>query len=205
VSRAPADALASFGRAMAERGLRWYVFGAQAVLAYGRPRLTADVDVAVELAGAAASGLVAALAAHGFELRFPLTAAHLREARLLPMVHAPSAIPFDVVITAPGLDEELLDRARPTDLGGTLAPVISVEDLVALKILAGRRKDLEDVRGVLAEQRGRIELGRTRDVLAAFEAATGDHRLLARLERLVLSAAPEVPAGEKPRRSKRRP
>lgn len=30
--------------AMADRRARFYVFGAQAVVAYGRPRLTADVD-----------------------------------------------------------------------------------------------------------------------------------------------------------------
>lgn len=46
--------LRSLGVAFAARGLRWYVFGAQAVVAHGRPRLTADVDVAVDLAGASA-------------------------------------------------------------------------------------------------------------------------------------------------------
>lgn len=33
-------------------GVRWYLFGAQAVIAYGAPRLTADADVTVELGDA---------------------------------------------------------------------------------------------------------------------------------------------------------
>src|SRR5262249_46485204 len=156
----PAELFAAFDRVMQERGWRWYVFGAQAVLAYGRPRLTADVDITVEPTGAGAADLVAALASNGFELRFPLSPEHLRDARLLPMVHAATAMPLDLVIAAPGLDEEFLARARPVDLGGVLVPVISVEDLLAMKVLAGRRKDLEDVRGVLIEQRGRIDLAR---------------------------------------------
>lgn len=194
---APAELLRAFGLVMRERGRRWYVFGAQAVLAYGRPRLTADVDVAVELIGGTPADLVAELAPGGFGLRFPLSTEHLREARLLPMVHLPSAMPLDLVIAAPGLDEELLDRARPIDIEGVEVPVVSVEDLVAMKVLAGRRKDLEDVRGVLVEQRGRIDLARTREVLAAFEAVTGDRTLIARLDRLVRATEGDRGAGRR--------
>lgn len=90
---AVAELLAAFGAAMRERGLRWYVFGAQAVVAHGRPRLTADVDVTVELTDAGTGELVALLGRHGFDLRFPLSPEHLQEARLLPMVHAPMDMP----------------------------------------------------------------------------------------------------------------
>ena len=58
-----------------------------------------------------------------------------------------------------------------------------------MKVLAGRRKDLEDVRGVLAVQEDRVNLGRVRDFLGALESATGERKLLARLERLVRAAA----------------
>ena len=158
---APAELLAALARAFAERRWRWYVFGAQAVVAHGRPRLTADVDASVDAAGASPATVVAALAPHGFDLRFQLSPEHLASARLLPIVHAPSAMPLDLTLAAPGLDEEFLDRARPFDFGGVVVPVISAEDLVAMKVLAGRRKDLEDVRGVLVEQAGRLDSRRS--------------------------------------------
>jgi hypothetical protein len=186
---APAELLAALGDAMRARGWRWYVFGAQAVAAYGRPRLTADVDVTIEAMGAGASEVIAMLDPHGFAPRFALSAERLREARLLPMVHVPSGFPLDLVIASPGLDEEFLARARPLDLGGVEAPVVSVEDLVVMKVLAGRRKDLEDVRGVLAVQEDRVDLARVRDLLGALASATGERKLLARLERLVRAAA----------------
>jgi hypothetical protein len=196
---AAAELLAALGRVMRERGWRWYVFGAQAVVAHGRPRLTADVDAAVDPAGAEPAAIVGALAAHGFALRFPLSAEHLRAAKLLPMVHAPSGMPLDLVIAGPGLDQELLDRARPLDLGGVEVPVVSAEDLVAMKLLAGRRKDLEDVRGVLVEQEGRLDLARIRDVLASIEAVTGEPTLLPRLERLLRGARRGSPRSRKPK------
>lgn len=43
-----ADLLAALAGALGELGVRWYLFGAQAVLIHGRPRLTDDVDVTWE-------------------------------------------------------------------------------------------------------------------------------------------------------------
>jgi hypothetical protein len=185
-----AELLLAFERVMQELRLRWYVFGAQAVLAYGRPRFTADVDVTVELAGAEVAALADALGRQSFTLRLALSPEQLRDARLLPLVHGPTELPVDLVIAGPGLDQEFLARARPIDVGGLSVPVVSVEDLIAMKVLAGRRKDLEDVRGMLIEQEGRIDFGRTREVLAALEEATGvAPRLLSRLERLLRATA----------------
>ncbi len=88
--------------------------------------------------------------------------------------------------------------------GGVEVPIVSPEDLVAMKILAGRRKDLDDVRGVLLEQAERLDLERTRDVLGALEAALDDARLLRRLDRQLAAvrkaASRASPARPKPRR-----
>jgi hypothetical protein len=202
---APAELLAALGRAMAERGWRWYVFGAQAVMAHGRPRLTADVDATVDPAGADPRAVVDALAGHGFALRMALSAPHLREARLLPLVHGATGMPLDLVIAGRGLDEGILDRARLLDVGGATVPVVSAEDLVAMKVLAGRRKDIEDVRGVLLEQAGRLDLGCIRDVLAAMEEVTGEPTLLPKLERLLRAAEAKGRRGGGARAKLRRP
>jgi predicted nucleotidyltransferase len=131
---------------------RWYVFGAQAVVAYGRPRMTADVDVTVLLGDDSALELVRVLRENGFDTRFALDADFLSTVRLVPMLHLATGMPVDVVISQPGLQEEIWNRSRPVEIGGVQVPLVSVEDLVAMKILAGRRKDLEDVRGILLEQ-----------------------------------------------------
>src|SRR5688572_3340865 len=87
------ELLAAFDRAMRDRVWRWYVFGAQAAIVYGRPRLTADVDVAVELAGAGAGDLVRALASESIVLRFEPSPELLKQAKLLPMRHEPTRLP----------------------------------------------------------------------------------------------------------------
>ena len=182
------ELLAAFGRAMSDRGWRWYVFGAQAAIVYGRPRLTADVDIAVELVGAPVAELLAALARESIVLRFEPSPELLETARLLPLRHAPTGLPVDVVLTGAGLEEEFLERARAVDLGGVFVPIVSAEDLVVMKVLAGRRKDLADVRGVLIEQAGKLDVARIRELLSALESALGDVRLVRRLDRLLRAA-----------------
>jgi hypothetical protein len=184
---APVQALADFARAMRAARLRWYVFGAQAAVAYGRPRMTADIDVAVAKGRASAKWLVDALEKAGVSLRVALSKGFLRDARLLPMVHVPTGMPMDVILIGAGLQEEFVARRRSVDVGGVRVPMISAEDLVATKVLAGRRKDMEDVRGVLLEQR-RLDLARIRDVLRRLATALDDDRLLPRFERLLRTA-----------------
>jgi len=89
------------------------------------------------------------------------------------------------VVAGPGLEVEFLEHRRTVDVGGIGVPVISPEDLVVTKVLAGRPKDLEDVRGVLREQAGRIDLERSRHFLRLLEEALGRSDLVSVLERLV--------------------
>src|SRR5262249_284421 len=153
VSRpAPVELLADLAQLMSARRWRWYVFGAQAAIAYGRPRLTADVDVTVDIAEDGVEELLQELNARGFALRFSLSEEHLPHGGLLPLVHGPTSLPLDLVVAAAGLEQEFLARATLVDVGGVEVPLMSVEDLLAVKVLAGRRKDLEDVRGVLLER-----------------------------------------------------
>lgn len=149
----------------------WYLFGAQAVQVWGMPRLTADVDVTIRLRGDDPSRFIAAMQSGGFDLRIPDIPEFVRRTRVVPFVHRASGIPLDVVLAGPGLEEEFVARARTLDLGGVRVRVISPEDLLITKVLAGRPKDLEDVRGVLRERLDELDLARVRSVLAQLEGA----------------------------------
>jgi hypothetical protein len=102
--------------------------GGLAMQFWGSPRLTADVDlVAHELPTGAPPG--AALSFGGLRTR------------------AANGVPVDVIVRADDwadLYDEALDHA--VDVDGAPAPVVTPEYLVAMKMVAGRPKDEEDVR-----------------------------------------------------------
>jgi hypothetical protein len=162
---------------MAEGGERWYLFGAQAVQVWGAPRLTADVDVTVQLGVQDFAGFVARMQKKGFELRVRDVDGFVKKTRVFPFVHRASEIPVDVVLAGPGLEEEFLKRARPVDLGDVALPVISPEDLIVTKVLAGRPKDLEDIRGVLRARLETLDLAHIRRLLQLLQQALGQSNL----------------------------
>ena len=125
----------------------WYVFGAQAVIAYGVPRLSADVDVTVRLTPEDPERFAADMRSAGFALRVD-DADFVRRTRVMPFVHLATAMPLDVVLAASGLENDFIERARVMELGDTSVPVIDPEDLVIAKVLAGRPKDVEDARNL---------------------------------------------------------
>jgi hypothetical protein len=177
-------ALAAAAPVLRRLGNRWYVFGAQAVAVWGRPRMSADVDVTASIAGPPAA-FVESMQGAGFELRVTDWQAFLARTRVLPFLHVAGDLPLDVVLAGPGLEEEFLDRAVMVDFAGTTVPVISPEDLVVSKILAGRPKDLEDVRTILGERHERLDLPRVRSVLGLLEQALSRSDLRTEFERLL--------------------
>lgn len=151
-------------------GGRWYVFGAQAVVQWGRPRLTGDVDVTARLEPEDPTALVTAMRDAGFVLRVDDAGDFVRRTRVLPFLHRATNVPLDLVLAGPGLEEEFARDAVKVAVAGALIPFISAADLVVTKILAGRPKDLDDVRGVILAQGADLDVTRIRHRLRQIEA-----------------------------------
>jgi hypothetical protein len=101
----------------------------------------------------------------GFDLRVDNVEEFVRRTRVVPFVHRATQIPVDVVLAGSGIEDGFLERARPVDVGGVTVPVISPEDLLITKTLAGRPKDVEDVRGILRERLVELDIPRVRRIL----------------------------------------
>lgn len=101
---AASSTLADVARALESLGVRWYLFGAQAAIHYGSPRVTADVDMTV--------------------------------------------------------------------------PIASPNDIVVMKMLAGRAKDLEDLVGILRAAPDRLDVEEVRALLSQLEQILGQSDML---------------------------
>ena len=89
------------------------------------------------------------------------------ETRIYPVIHQPTGWNFDLVLAGPGLEQRFLDEVRMFPMGRHEIPVIAPEYLVTLKVLAGRPKDLEDVRGMI--RIAALDHDRVEDTLAELE------------------------------------
>jgi hypothetical protein len=179
--------LADFQRVCSELNVGWYLFGAQAALLYGSPRLTADADLTVQLGQLTAPAFADALVKNGFQLRVS-DPAFVRTTRVLPVLHRASGFPADVVFGGPGLEEAFLERAQTRLVQGINIPVAAAEDLIAMKVLAGRRKDEEDVVAILGAQGRKLNLATIRRTLGDLSEALAQDDLLPLFERLLREA-----------------
>lgn len=115
---------------------------------YGVPRTTGDIDVTLDPGARGLEALVAPLRRAGFVPRIADPSFAI-ETQIYPVTHEPTGWKLDIVLAGPGLEQRFLDEVRLIGAGRHRIPVIAPEHLVTLKVLAGRPKDLEDVRGML--------------------------------------------------------
>lgn len=200
IAREPLDAITAFAALARRERVRWYLFGAQAVAAYGVPRTTGDVDVTIDLAERGLDTLVPPLRRAGFSPRVS-DESFAVETRIYPVTHEPTGWSFDLVLAGPGLEQRFLDEVRMFRVGRHQIPVIAPEHLVVLKILAGRPKDLEDVRGML--RIAELDHRKVEGTLAEIESMLDQSDLRPVYARLRAEQSPGPTASTRPRRARR--
>ena len=165
----------------------WFLFGAQAVAVRGAPRATQDVDITVKIARARLPMLIEETQTIGFAPRFPELAEELlRAGAVIPLTHQPSHMDVDLVLAGSGLEDLALSRTTRMALDGVSVPVAHATDLVVMKVLAGRGKDLDDVRSLLAT--GEVDRDEVLDLLRQLESALGQSDLKPRFLEAVAEA-----------------
>jgi hypothetical protein len=119
---------------------------------------------------------------YGFRLRVSDPESFVARARVLPFLHIATEMNLDVILAGPGIEDRFFERAVPLDVEGLQVPVATPEDLIVMKILAGRPKDLEDVRTILKERLAKLDLAHVRSMLDLLEKALDQSDLLPVLE-----------------------
>ncbi len=130
--------------------LRWALIGGLAVSARAEPRTTRDLDAALMVEGdREAERISADLHARGYTYDSMLEhkdTGRLATVRLLAPGERPGGTIVDLLFASSGVESEVVDAAEPIEvIPGLAVPVATIGHLLALKILAARPKDLEDI------------------------------------------------------------
>ena len=150
------------------------------------------------LDGASPETLVDALREAGFTLRVP-DPGFVARTRVLPVTHVASGIPADIVFGGPGIEEMFLARAQVLEVDGIRVPVACAEDVVVMKLLAGRAKDVEDVVAILAAHRDDLNLDLVRGTVRMLEGALDQSDLSPALDQALARAHGATPPPPVPR------
>lgn len=193
-------ALRDLVRWMAASEVPGIVIGGVAASILGRPRVTGDVDALVWLADDRWKTFLAAGARFDIHPRRTDVLAFARRSRVLLLRHEPSAIDLDVSLGALPFEQQSIARARTHRIGNLRIPIVSPEDLIVMKAIAHRPRDLGDIEGVLAMHPD-LDRARVRHWVKEFANALDAPELLDDLSRLLNAKSP----GTQPRARRRKP
>lgn len=124
--------------------IRYALIGGLAVAYHANPPVTIDADFLIDTDN---MDVVEVLFRGGGWEAYPLVFRHTQ--RGLPRygwaVRKRGRTPIDLVSTSgDGYLSEVVKEAVPVKLGGVSVPMVSAEDLIVMKTLVGRDKDIED-------------------------------------------------------------
>lgn len=178
------ELLERIARSLDKAALPYMVIGGQAVLLYGEPRLTKDIDITL---GVDLSRLDDVLTAVRDMKIVPLVdpATFTRETMVLPCSDPESGIRIDMIFSFSPFERQAIGRARAVRIRDTDVRFTSLEDLLVHKLIAGRPRDLEDARIVLVKNPN-ADLAYVRRWLGEFSVLTNEN-YIDRLDRILSS------------------
>ena len=143
------ELLKKLARAFDYATLPYMIFGGQAVLIYGEPRLTRDIDITLGIEPHQAKPVLQLIEQLGLKIRIDNVEEFLAQTFVLPVLDPDSKFFIDFVFSLTPFERQAIARSRIVEIDGVPVRYISLEDLIVTKIIAGRPRDLEDVKGVI--------------------------------------------------------
>jgi len=166
--------------------IAYMVIGGQAVLLYGEPRLTRDIDVTLGAGPERLADLLELVKGWGWHVLVEEARDFVEKTMVLPCLDSESGIRIDFIFSDSAYERQAMDRVRCVSLGKAAVRFASAEDVVVHKIIAGRPRDLEDVRTILLKN-PRLDREYVRHWLGEFESSLGES-YLRRFEELLQSS-----------------
>jgi hypothetical protein len=153
-------AFETVARALEQERVRYLLAGGLAVIVHGYGRMTFDIDLVIQLEPDNIVRAFRALAGVGYQPRIPVTADQFADTKTregwirdkgMVVLNMWSDqfrdTPIDIFVTEPFDFDETYDQALSETLDdGTAFRFVDIPTLIGMKRLAGRGKDLDDIR-----------------------------------------------------------
>lgn len=140
--------LTKISQTLDQEHIPYMVIGGQAVLLYGVPRLTKDIDITLGV-GIDQLPKIKNIA-HTLKLT-PLVQdeGFIQRTMVYPCLDPESGIRVDFIFSFSPYERQALERINPVRIHDVIVKFASVEDVIIHKVIAGRPRDIEDVRTIM--------------------------------------------------------
>ena len=167
------------------------IVGGIAASLLGRPRLTQDVDALTTVPEGRWPALLDAARFHGLEPRIDAPLQFAARTRVLLMRHRPSGIDVDLMLGGLQFELDAVAAAVPHAIGATTVRLPRVEDLMIMKAIAHRPRDVLDLEALL-DLHPDADIAHVRRFLVEFARSASMPSIIESWDRLLSRRGPGV-------------
>ncbi len=153
----------------------YMIIGGQAVLLYGTPRLTRDIDITLGVSIDEFDAVKDAVKDAGLKIIPEKPEDFVRKTFVLPAEDEKLKIRVDLIFSFTPYERGAIKRAKDKAISDVKVKFASVEDIIIHKIFSGRARDLEDVRAIMVKNPD-YDFSYVKKWLAEFDKASEDKK-----------------------------
>lgn len=146
---------------------RGVIIGGIAVGLLGRPRFTEDVDAMFLLSTTDIPKFLQVANAEEIQARISNIEEFARQSRVLLLKHVPSNTNIDISLGVLPFEEEMVARGSVQSITTLSVRLPTPEDLIIMKAIAHRPKDLEDIRTII-DKHAKLDVDRIKQWIKSF-------------------------------------
>ena len=148
-------ALVEVGAALDSLSVPHVLIGGLAVSLWGEPRATLDLDLLVWVERQDLESSIAGLCGRLRALPGD-PVAFVRQTQVLP-VETSQGVRADLIFARLPYERQAIGRGCPKQVASQTVRVASVEDLVLMKLVSERQRDIDDARRLLRRYKGKLD------------------------------------------------
>jgi predicted nucleotidyltransferase len=152
-------------------GIEYMVIGGQAVLIYGEPRLTKDIDITLGLHIDQLEKILKIVKKLKLKILVSDIENFVKETFVLPVLDQKTGFRIDFIFSFSEYEKTAIKRVNKIEIDGIKINFASIEDIIIHKIISGRERDLEDVKKIILKNK-EIDLDYILNWLKFFEDIT---------------------------------
>ena len=141
--------LVKLAKELDNNNIPYMIIGGQAVLLYGEPRLTRDIDITLGLEPDEWNQISEITDELNLKILVDNPQEFIRKTMVLPVLEEESEIRVDFIFSFSEYERSALKRINKVDIENYQVNFASLEDVVIHKIVSGRPRDIEDVKIIL--------------------------------------------------------
>jgi len=137
-----------------KEGIPYMIIGGQAVLLYGEPRFTKDIDITLGIDVDTLDKVLVLTSKLSLTILVNDVVDFVKKTMVLPSLDVSTGIRVDWIFSHSNYERQAIERVRNIKFGETPVKFASLEDVVIHKIIAGRARDIEDASSILLKNPG---------------------------------------------------